>query len=49
MTDTELEAVNRRLAGDPAAGEGLEQGLGTWVAGRLAGRHDVRVQLRRSS
>ena len=49
MTDAELEAVNRRLAGDPAAGQGLEQGLGTWVAGRLAERHDVRVQLRRSS
>jgi hypothetical protein len=49
MTDAELEAVNRRLAGDPAAGDGLEQGLGTWVAGRLAERHDVRVQLRRSS
>jgi anti-sigma regulatory factor (Ser/Thr protein kinase) len=49
MTDAELEAVNRRLTGDPAAGDGLEQGLGTWVAGRLAERHDVRVQLRRSS
>jgi Nitrate and nitrite sensing/Histidine kinase-, DNA gyrase B-, and HSP90-like ATPase len=49
MTDAELEAVNRRLAGDPAAGDGLGQGLGTWVAGRLAERHDVRVQLRRSS
>jgi signal transduction histidine kinase len=48
MTDGELEAVNRRLAGDPAAGEDLEQRLGTWVAGRLARRHDVRVQLRRS-
>jgi anti-sigma regulatory factor (Ser/Thr protein kinase) len=49
MTDAELEAVNRRLAGDPAAGDGLEQGLGTWVAGRLAERHNIRVQLRRSS
>jgi anti-sigma regulatory factor (Ser/Thr protein kinase) len=49
MTDAELQAVNRRLAGDPAAGDGVEQGLGTWVAGRLAERHDVRVQLRRSS
>ena len=48
MTDGELEAVNRRLAGDPAAGDDLEQRLGTWVAGRLARRHDVRVQLRRS-
>jgi hypothetical protein len=49
MTDGELEAVNRRLAGDPAAGEDLDQRLGTWVAGRLARRHDVRVQLRRSA
>ena len=36
MTDGELEAVNRRLAGDPAAGGDPEQGLGAWVAGRLA-------------
>ena len=49
MTDGELEAVNRRLAGAPAAGDDLEQRLGTWVAGRLARRHDVRVQLRRSA
>jgi signal transduction histidine kinase len=48
MTDGELEAVNRRLAGDPAAGSDPEQGLGTWVAGRLAERHGIRVQLRRS-
>jgi signal transduction histidine kinase len=48
MTDGELEAVNRRLAGDPAAGGDPEQGLGAWVAGRLAERHGVRVQLRRS-
>jgi hypothetical protein len=49
MTDGELVAVNRRLAGEPAAGDDLEQRLGTWVAGRLAARHDVRVQLRRSA
>jgi hypothetical protein len=48
MTDGELETVNRRLAGDPAAGDDLEQRLGTWVAGRLARRHHVKVQLRRS-
>ena len=48
MTDGELEAVNRRLAGDPAAGGDPEQGLGAWVAGRLAERHGIRVQLRRS-
>jgi Nitrate and nitrite sensing len=49
MTDGELVAVNRRLVGDPAAGDDLEQRLGTWVAGRLAARHDIRVQLRRSA
>jgi len=50
MTDDELEAVNRRLAGDPpAAADDPGQRLGTWVAGRLARRHGVRVQLRRSS
>jgi hypothetical protein len=49
MTDGELGAVNRRLTGDQAAGDDLEQRLGTWVAGRLAERHQVRVQLRRSS
>jgi signal transduction histidine kinase len=48
MTDGELETVNRRLVGDPAAGDDLEQRLGAWVAGRLARRHDVRVQLRHS-
>jgi signal transduction histidine kinase len=48
MTDGELEAVNRRLAGDPAAGGDPEQRLGAWVAGRLAERHGIRVQLRRS-
>jgi signal transduction histidine kinase len=49
MTDGELDLVNRRLAGDPAAGDDPEQRLGAWVAGRLAGRHDIRVQLRRSA
>jgi hypothetical protein len=50
MTDGELEAVNRRLAGDPpAALDDPGQRLGTWVAGRLARRHGVRVQLRRSA
>jgi hypothetical protein len=48
MTDRELEGVNRRLAGHRAAADDPEPRLGTWVAGRLAGRHDVRVQLRRS-
>jgi hypothetical protein len=50
MTDGELGAVNRRLAGDPpVAVDDPGQRLGTWVAGRLARRHGVRVQLRRSA
>jgi signal transduction histidine kinase len=49
MTDEELDLVNRRLAGDPAAGDDPGQRLGAWVAGRLASRHDIGVQLRRSS
>jgi len=48
MTDGELAVVNRRLAGDPAAADDPEQRLGAWVVGRLAGRHDVTVRLRRS-
>jgi signal transduction histidine kinase len=48
MTDAELAAVNRRLAGDPAAGDDPERRLGVWVVGRLARRHDVSVRLRRS-
>jgi signal transduction histidine kinase len=48
MTDAELAAVNRRLAGDPAAGDDPERRLGAWVVGRLARRHDVTVRLRRS-
>jgi signal transduction histidine kinase len=48
MTDGELAVVNRRLAGDPAAGHDPEQRLGAWVVGRLARRHDLTVRLRRS-
>jgi signal transduction histidine kinase len=48
MTDGELAVVNRRLAGDPAAGQDSEQRLGAWVVGRLARRHDLTVRLRRS-
>jgi hypothetical protein len=49
MTDEELEAVNRHLAGRSVGIDDLEQRLGTWVAGRLAERHDIKVQLRRSA
>jgi signal transduction histidine kinase len=48
MTDAELAAVNRRLAGDPAAGDDPDRRLGAWVVGRLARRHDLTVGLRRS-
>jgi Histidine kinase-, DNA gyrase B-, and HSP90-like ATPase len=48
MTDGELEAVNRLLAGDPAAVDDPGQRLGARVARRLAARHDIRVRLRRS-
>jgi Histidine kinase-, DNA gyrase B-, and HSP90-like ATPase len=48
MTDAELAAVNRRLAGDPAAGDDPGHRLGAWMVGRLAIRHDVTVRLRRS-
>jgi signal transduction histidine kinase len=49
MTDDELDEVNRHLAGRPSDAGGPEQRLGTWVAGRLAGRHGVKVRLRRSA
>jgi signal transduction histidine kinase len=48
MTDQELDAVNRRLAGDPAAADDPEQRLGAFVVGRLARRHDIDVRLARS-
>jgi hypothetical protein len=49
MTDEELQEVNGRLAGRQVADEDLRQRFGTWVIGRLADRHDVKVRLRRSS
>jgi Nitrate and nitrite sensing/Histidine kinase-, DNA gyrase B-, and HSP90-like ATPase len=49
MTDEELQEVNGRLAGRPVADADLRQRFGTWVAGRLAARHDVKVRLRRSA
>jgi signal transduction histidine kinase len=48
MTDGELAAVNRRLAGDPVAGDDPSQRLGAFVVGRLARRHDIDVRLARS-
>jgi signal transduction histidine kinase len=49
MTDEELQEVNGRLAGRPVADADLRQRFGTWVVGRLAARHDVKVRLRRSA
>jgi len=49
MTDEELQEVNGRLAGRQMADEDLRQRFGTWVIGRLADRHDVKVRLRRSA
>jgi signal transduction histidine kinase len=48
MTDEELQEVNARLAGGQVADGDLRQRFGTWVVGLLAGRHDVKVRLRRS-
>ncbi|MFL6102349.1 MAG: ATP-binding protein [Actinomycetes bacterium] len=48
MTDGELAAVNRRLAGDLVAGDDPSQRLGAFVVGRLARRHDLDVRLARS-
>jgi signal transduction histidine kinase len=49
MTDEELQDVNGRLAGRRVADEDLRQRFGTWVIGRLADRHGVKVRLRRSA
>jgi signal transduction histidine kinase len=48
MTDGELAAVNRRLAGDPVAGDDPSQRLGAFVVGRLARRHNLDVRMARS-
>jgi hypothetical protein len=48
MTDGELQEVNARLAGAQVADGDLRQRFGTWVIGLLAGRHDIKVRLRRS-
>ncbi|MFL6226853.1 MAG: ATP-binding protein [Actinomycetes bacterium] len=48
MTDGELAAVNRRLAGDLVAGDDPSLRLGAFVMGRLAWRHDIDVRLARS-
>jgi Nitrate and nitrite sensing/Histidine kinase-, DNA gyrase B-, and HSP90-like ATPase len=49
MTDEELHEVNERLAGRQVADGDLRQRFGTWVIGRLAALHDVRVRLRHAA
>jgi hypothetical protein len=49
MTDEELHEVNGRLAGRQVADGDLRRRFGTWVIGRLAERHGVKVRLRRSA
>jgi hypothetical protein len=49
MTDEELQEVNGRLAGRQVADGDLQRRFGTWVIGRLAERHGVKVRLRRSA
>jgi len=48
MSDTELELANERLANPPAVDAAVARQLGLAVIGRLARRHDIRVQLRHS-
>jgi hypothetical protein len=48
MTDEELADANRRLANPPLIDFALSRMLGFFVVGRLAARHGIRVQLRRS-
>jgi signal transduction histidine kinase len=49
MTDQELHEVNGRLAGRQVTDGDLQRRFGTWVIGRLAERHGVKVRLRRSA
>jgi hypothetical protein len=49
MTDEELHEVNGRLADQQVADGDLRRRFGTWVIGRLAERHGVKVRLRRSA
>jgi HAMP domain-containing protein len=48
MSDVELERANERLANPPAVDAAVARQLGLAVIGRLARRHDIRVQLRHS-
>jgi HAMP domain-containing protein len=48
MSDIELERANERLTNPPAVDAAVARQLGLAVIGRLARRHDIRVQLRHS-
>jgi HAMP domain-containing protein len=48
MSDLELERANERLTNPPAVDAAVARQLGLAVIGRLARRHDIRVQLRHS-
>jgi len=48
MTDDELIAANQRLADPPMIEFALDKMLGFFVVGRLAQRHGLKVELRRS-
>jgi signal transduction histidine kinase len=48
MTDAQVEAANATIAGPPGFEQmGTEQ-LGLYIAGRLAGRHDIKITIRTS-
>jgi signal transduction histidine kinase len=48
MSDAELLASNQRLSDPPPADFNVSRMLGFYVVGRLAQRHDIKVQLRHS-
>jgi signal transduction histidine kinase len=49
MTAKELEDANFRLQNPPVVDVSVARRMGLFVVGRLAGRHGIRVQLRKSS
>ncbi|MGH3719882.1 MAG: nitrate- and nitrite sensing domain-containing protein [Pseudonocardiaceae bacterium] len=48
MTEVELDEANQRLASPPVVDASVSRRMGLFVVGRLAGRHDITVQLRRA-
>ncbi|MEV7965278.1 nitrate- and nitrite sensing domain-containing protein [Sphaerisporangium sp. NPDC088356] len=47
MTPEEISEINRRLADPPVVDVSVSRRMGLFVVGRLALRHNIRVQLRR--